>query len=57
MKSRLLGAVCACFISLSFNANAVVLNTLNGVNYEWLELTETLGLRRDKVELRFGKSI
>jgi len=51
-KSRLLGAVCACLIGLSFNANAVVQNTLNGVDYEWMELTETQGLSRDQVELR-----
>jgi len=34
----------------SANANAVVINTLNGVDYEWLELTETIGLNRYQVE-------
>ena len=37
---------------LSANVNAVVLNTLNGVDYEWLELTETTGLSRSTVESR-----
>jgi len=35
---------------LSSSANAVVVNTLNGIDYEWLELTETAGLSRDEVE-------
>ena len=35
---------------LSSNAHAVVVNTLNGIDYEWLELTETAGLSRDQVE-------
>ena len=49
-KSLLLGAVCACFVVLPFNASAVVLNTLNGIDYEWLELTETTGQSRLQVE-------
>jgi len=44
------------FLMLSFNINAVVINTLNDVNYEWLELTETTGLTRDQVELRLADS-
>jgi len=51
-KSHLLGAVCACLVLLPFNVNAVILNTLNGVDYEWLELTETRGLSRIEVEQR-----
>ena len=39
---------------LAFNANAVVFNTLNGVDYEWLELTVTQGVSRDTVELRIA---
>jgi hypothetical protein len=39
-------------LALSLSANAAVQNTLNGVDYEWLELTETQGLSRDQVELR-----
>ena len=35
---------------LSTNVNAVIINTLNDVNYEWLELTETSGLSRNQVE-------
>ena len=55
-KSRLLGAVCACLAIASFNANALVMNTLNNVDYEWMEFTETLGLSRNEVELRLADS-
>lgn len=41
---------------LSTSANSSVINTLNGVNYEWMELTETAGLSRDQVELRLADS-
>jgi hypothetical protein len=34
------------------NVNASVIRTLNGINYEWLELTETAGLSRNAVEQR-----
>ena len=39
---------------LSTSVNAVVLNTLNGVDYQWLELTETQGLSRAEVEARLA---
>ena len=35
----------------SFNSNASIINTLNGTNYEWLELTETQWLSRNQVEI------
>lgn len=44
----------ACLICCSFNASAVVLNTLNGVDYEWLELTETAGMSRVQVEYQLN---
>ena len=31
-------------LTLSLSANAVIVNTLGGVNYQWLELSHTLGL-------------
>ena len=37
-------------IVFSFNVNASVVNTLNGANYEWLELTATAGMSRAQVE-------
>ncbi len=37
-------------LALSTSVNASVLNTLNGINYEWLELTATLGLSRNQVQ-------
>lgn len=46
----IIGATCLALVS--FNANAVVINTLNGIDYEWLELTETAGLSRNQVEAR-----
>ena len=55
-KSYLLRAVCACLTVVSFNTSAVVLNTLSGVDYEWMELTETQGLTRAQVELRLTDS-
>ena len=39
---------------LTTSVNAVVLNTLNGVDYQWLELTATTGLSRNTVELRLA---
>ena len=36
----------------TLNANATILNTLNGVDYEWLELSATFRLSRDTVESR-----
>lgn len=44
----------ATILVLSTSVNAVVLNTLNNIDYEWLELTETLGLSRDAVEHRLS---
>ena len=35
---------------LSTSVNASIFNTLNGVDYEWLELTATAGMSRDQVE-------
>lgn len=50
----IIGATCTCLTALSFNAHAVVINTLNGVDYEWLELTETAGMSRDYVEAQLS---
>ena len=38
----------------STSVQAVVINTLNGVDYEWLELTETEGLSRTQVEAQLN---
>ena len=46
----IIGATCTCLAVVSINANASVINTLNGVEYEWLELTATAGMSRDQVE-------
>jgi hypothetical protein len=59
-KSRLLGAVCACFAVVAFNANAALVNENwnGGVNnitrddvtgLRWLDLTETRGMSRDAI--------
>lgn len=37
-------------LNLSFNANAIVVNTLNGITYEWYEVNNTVNLSRDTVE-------
>jgi len=50
----ILGAASIFLTVASLNANAVIINTLNGVDYEWLELSETQGLSRDEVELRLA---
>jgi len=39
---------------ISTSVNASILNTLNGVNYEWLELTETEGLHFATVNQRLA---
>lgn len=46
----------ACILTalVSFNVNAAVINTLNGVEYEWLELTATAGQSRDQVDAQLG---
>ena len=41
-------------ITFSVSVNASVFNTLNGVDYEWLELTATQGLSRDQVEAQIA---
>ena len=38
----------------SSTINASTLRILNGIEYEWLELTETAGLSRNEVELRLA---
>lgn len=50
-KSIMLAAVSLIF---SGSVSAAVYNTLNGVNYEWLELTATQGLSRDAVSQRLS---
>jgi len=42
---------------LSSNVNASVISTINDVDYEWLELTETAGLSRYEVEERLNDPI
>ena len=42
--------VVAIILVLSSNVNASVINTLNGNNYQWLELTDTAGMSRNQVE-------
>ena len=49
-KLRLLGAVCACLATVTINANASIFNTLNGTNYEWLELTAMTNVSRNSVQ-------
>ena len=50
----IIGVTCACLAVVSINANAAVINTLNGVNYEWLELTATAGMSRTSVEAQLS---
>ena len=50
MLKSIIGATCICLAVASFSANAVVLNTLNGVDYEWLEPSKTLNLSRNQVD-------
>lgn len=45
-------AICVCLTIVSFNANSAVVNTLNGVNYKWLEFSATMGMSRDLIETR-----
>lgn len=55
-RSRLLGAMCGFIALASFDVSALIFNNLNGVDYEWLELTETTGLSRDQVEAQLNDS-
>ena len=47
-------AIGAATLVLSTSVNASVFNTLNGVDYEWLELTETVGMSRNQVEAQLN---
>ena len=40
--------------TLALNVNALILNNLNGVDYEWLDLSATFRLSRDTVESRIS---
>ena len=53
----ILGASCACLAAVSINTNAAVLNTLNGVDYQWLELTETAGMSRNQVQAQLDAAV
>ncbi len=48
---KLAAAVIA--LVLSTSVNAVVVNTLNGTTYEWLEVTATQFQSRDQIEAMF----
>ena len=52
----ILGVTCLALSAVSFNANASVVKTLNGVDYAWLKLTATIGMSRADVELRLADS-
>jgi len=52
MKTLTLSLIAS--IILSTSANASVLNNLNGVDYEWMEMSETLGLSRLQVEAQLS---
>lgn len=41
-------------LTLSLSANAVIVNTLGGIDYQWLELSHTKGLSRNQVEARLS---
>ena len=45
-------ASCTCLAIVSFNASSAVVNTLNGVDYKWLEFSATIGMSRDLIEQR-----
>jgi len=47
---------CAFTALVSFNANAIIINTLNGTDYDWLELSATQGLSREQVESQLNNS-
>lgn len=57
MKSRLLGAVCAC--TLAFNANAAIVDngtytTDTATGLDWLDLTATAGMSYNQVTAELG---
>lgn len=49
MEIKSIGLAATMFI-LSTGVNASVINSLNGIDYEWLELSATTGMSRDQVE-------
>ena len=53
----IIGATCTCLAVVSINANSSVITTLNGVEYEWLELTATEGMSRDQVEASIASAL
>lgn len=50
-------ALTASALVLSSSVNASVINTLNGINYEWLELTETVGMSRVQVQTAIDAAV
>ena len=42
--------ITAIALVLSTNVNATIINTLNGITYEWMEISATLNMTRDQVE-------
>lgn len=55
MENKLIvGVACTGLAIVSFNVSATVLNTINGVNYEWLELSVTQGISRDQVDVQLN---
>jgi len=52
MKKVTLSLIAPMFLSVS--ANASVINNLNGIDYEWMEMSETLGLSRLQVEAQLS---
>ena len=49
-------ALAAPILFVSTCVNAVVINTHNGIEYEWLELTVTAGMSRAQVETQLSDS-
>lgn len=50
---KLIGTVLSLWV---LNANAVVINTLNGTEYEWLELSTTTDMSRNQVETELNNT-
>ena len=49
MEIKSIGLAATMFV-LSTGVNASVINSLNGIDYEWLELSATTGMSREQVE-------
>lgn len=57
VNNTIIGITYSCLTTGFVNANASVINTIKNVDYQWLELSPTIGLSRDQVEAQIAAAV